>query len=151
MPIEQYKIVAGWNNAVTLGNVESIVPSPAPAKYLNDIVELNNYDANTSYSVHSTPSLENRLFVPNGGVASGYIRIDWIFALITDDALKYWRSNYVGKMTIATKSDDVYDTMVNWNAILEKPQPTIEQRYFTCDVWVYENVVIPVYLVGAPS
>jgi hypothetical protein len=150
MPIEQYKIFPGWNNAASLVNVESITPSPAPTKYLNDIAN-GNFDSNTSYVVHSTPISENRIFTPGGSIQNGYTRQDWLFALISDDALKYWRANYVGLFTIATKSHDVYDTYVNWNCIVEKPFVTIEQRFFECDVFWYENVVVPLYLVGAAS
>ena len=150
MPIETYKIIAGWNNAGTLGNVESITPSPAPAKYLNDLAN-GNYDANTSYMVHSTPISENRIMTPGGGIQNGYTRQDWIFALISDDALKYWRANYVGLFTIATKLHDVYDTYTNYNAILDKPFTSIENRFHECGVWWFTDVVVPVYLVGTAS
>jgi hypothetical protein len=150
MPIEQYEIFPGWNNAASLVNVESITPSPAPAKYLNDIAN-GNFDANTSYVISTAPISESRIMTPGGSIQNGYTRIDWLMALVADDALKYWRATYTGLMTIATKSDDVYDTYSNLNAILEKPFATIDQRFFECGVWWYENVTIPVYIVGAAS
>jgi hypothetical protein len=150
MPIEQYKIFPGWNNAASLVNVESITPSPAPTKYLNDIAN-GNFDANTSYVVSGTPISENRIMTPGGGIQNGYTNQQWIFALISDDALKYWRATYTGLMTIATKMDDAYDVYSNVNAILEKPFATIDQRFHECGVWWFEQVSVPVYIVGAAS
>jgi hypothetical protein len=150
MVIEAYKIFPGWNNAASLVNVESITPSPAPTKYLNDLAN-GNYAANTSYVVYSTPISENRLMTPGGGIQNGFTRQDWVFALISDDALKYWRATYTGKFTIATKIHDVYDTFSNVNAILDKPFAALESRFFECETWWFENVTIPVYIVGAAS
>lgn len=150
MPVELYKAIAGWNNAGTLVNVEAITPSPTPAKYLNDILS-SNLDANTSYVVYSTPITENRIMTPGGSIQNGYTRQDWVFALISDDALKYWRANYVGLFTIATKMHDVYDTYNNVNAILDKPFASLENRFHECGTWWFESVTVPVYIVGAAS
>lgn len=150
MVIEAYKIYPAWNNAASLVNVENITPSPAPTKYLNDIAN-GNYAANTSYMVMSTPILKNFVPTPGGSIQNGRTRIDWIFALISDDALAYWITTYTGQMTIATKTSWTYDTYTNWNAIVEPPEVTIEQRFYECDVFWYTDVVVPIYLIGAAS
>lgn len=148
MPLFAYKIVVGWNDVASLVNLEGIDPSPT--LYLN--AKVNGLDADTSYFVTSTPILENFASTTGGKVQSGKSRQEWIFQLIQDDALKYFIDTYCNKkVTIATKVDNVYDTYTNWNAYLDKPQLSREQRFFDCDVWWFENVIIPVTLYSVAS
>lgn len=149
MPVQSYAIVAGWNNSGTLVNIESIDPSPA--KYLNDILGTIVLDANTSYLVTSTPIQQNRVQTPNGSVPNGNRYQQWLFELISDDALSYWRTNFVGLMTVTTKVSDVYDTYANYNAIADHPFVTRDQRFYECETWWYHNVIVPVYLKGGAS
>lgn len=150
MPINQYKIVPAWNNASNLVNVESIVV-PGASKYLNSVIKGLRFDANTSYLVTADPITENLIYLADSSdLGQGYDRTAWLFRFMSDIAFQYWRTTYRGKMTIATK-EDKYDTYNNWNAVLERPQITREQRKFAAGIWWYQDVVVGIKLVGAPS
>lgn len=150
MPINQYKIIPAWNNAGNLVNVESIAVSGA-TRYLNHVIKGLRFDTNTSYFVSADPITENLVYLADGSdLGQGYDRTAWLFRFMSDIAFQYWRTTYRGKMTIATK-EDKYGTYANWNAIVGRPQITREQRKFAAGIWWYQDVIVPIKLVGAPT
>lgn len=150
MPLYSYQIAAAWNNTAGFTNVESIAVAGATLS-LTDLMAGAGLDASTHVLVSAEPTQHNRRRVGTGvSVQHGYIRQMWRMLLMSGDALNVWRATYVGQVTVATKSDDIFDTYTNWNAIAD--YPVIDgERFHRAGQWWYPDVKVPLLLVGAPS
>lgn len=121
MPIQQYKIAAGWDNEAGFENIETIVPagsSPRPVFY--------NAGTPTYYYVRGWDSLsrgQRRFDAVGGSSFSGFSIVEWQIAVVDALGRQHMIDNYEGQVTVATTvgKPDVYE---NWNAYLEVPDPS---------------------------
>lgn len=145
MTLYSYQIAAGWDNSAGFTNVESIAVTGASVA-LSDIWK--RLAATAYYVVSAEPTQhDNRVRVSDGTtVQNGYPRQDWRVVAMSGDALKHWRDNYVGKVTVATKSDDIFDTYTNKNAIADYPVASTDSRRYYKGQWWYFDVLIPLWL-----
>lgn len=129
MALFEFKVVAGYNNAGTLANIEDITPS-------GDWRGFTVPDGFASYSPGQTKQR------PDGIVyTTGYPTVTWRFGGITRKQYIYLRDTYCndglsGKVTIRTLKED--HTYGNFNAVMIVPQlPELTRRlgsYEDCDV-----------------
>lgn len=147
MPIQDYKIVAGWNG--TPVNVESISVPSVPA--ISTV--LSNLDSGTHFFVHAIGRYaNNRQYTSSATVYNGYPVKVWTLPVVSIDALAYFRATYgetspqKRKVTINTTLDT--SAFFEKNAFCEVPDPDVLSPKLRSGLWVYENVEIKFKIVS---
>lgn len=129
MALFEFKLVAGYNNAGSLVNIEDITPSG----------DWRGFAVPDGFASYSPGERKTR---PDGiDYTRGYPVVTWRFGGITRKQYLYLRSTYCsgglsGKVTVRTLKED--NTYGNFNAVMHVPQlPELTRRlgsYEDCDV-----------------
>lgn len=129
IPRYAYKLAAGYNNAAGLVNIESITPSGDKAFYPPQGV--GAYDPG-----------QFRIRGDGTVYVSGFAATEWLFSKITRAQVRYLQTTYCnsgwsGKVTVATKTDNI-NTYANFNAVMVLTKLPESQRNFT----IYRDYVV---------
>lgn len=140
MPLFEYEIVAGWNDAASMVNIESLSPA--------GVTQLRQPPGQTYAILEASVTYRRgeRRFSANGGTSyAGYATVTWPL-LCSHEALTHFYDTYSGQCTVRTTTGD-RETYSNWNAYVLVPDPVDCEPI---DRGVY-RAPVTLYLVEAPT
>lgn len=142
MTLYSYQIVSGWDDAVSMVNLETISVTGAPLlKVWNNAYPASHYVVRSigNYRRNESANLE-------GGVTQqGYATIRWFFEILSAKAFDYFLTTYAqdssnqGKCTIATRVRKTVD-YANYNAIVRLEFNDEEMVYRSGYFWILNPI-----------
>lgn len=152
MPLDDYEIIAGFNNSGTAVNIESITPTGANSSW-----QIGGIYGGAYYAVYGIGRWRETREQTSGASTyrRGFTRIQWILQPCRYEAYADFYSDYVidsgGKVTVKTPTLTDVSTFVYQNAVISMTQPDeTERNHRGGGLWV-TNGTITLELRGTAS